>query len=411
MAVSPNGLSRVHQPGVLDGGARFHPVVYVIFNNASYCILKQRTPALKGFSAEDDRYVAMDLVNPTIDYVGLAKSLGVPGEPVEKTADVEAGDEARPRLGRPLPDRRARSTARSRPDARRFAGSGRRDISEACGGETGLIVRPAPTARTAGAQWIRVFVTQLPVEATLDGLVADNQAVVPMHRAQLESDYSIIQDEPVAGGNGRRKPKQSRGLLPTTRSVVRRVELWEFTGNYDPITHEALCADLACNVPAPNEIGELISAPMSAAIMQSDSVTVAKTGSGNVESADKRISCGNKCVAPYNAGAPVTLTAKPGSGSVFSGWTGACSGLTLTCTVAATGHVDVGARFATAPAGGGGGWRRHHDESDALGQDRGRQRRHHQRARRYQLRQERRGERRRRHARPLTPLPIRASSS
>ena len=30
----------------------------------------------------------MDLVNPTIDYVGLAKSLGVPGELVEKTAEV-----------------------------------------------------------------------------------------------------------------------------------------------------------------------------------------------------------------------------------------------------------------------------------------------------------------------------------
>ncbi|HEV8438683.1 MAG TPA: thiamine pyrophosphate-binding protein [Methylomirabilota bacterium] len=64
------------------------PVVYVIFNNASYRILKQRTLALKGFSFEDDHYVAMDLVNPLIDYVGLAKSLGVPGELVEKTADV-----------------------------------------------------------------------------------------------------------------------------------------------------------------------------------------------------------------------------------------------------------------------------------------------------------------------------------
>jgi benzoylformate decarboxylase len=64
------------------------PVVYVIFNNQSYRILKQRTLALKGFSFEDDRYVAMDLVDPLIDYVGLAKSLGVPGELVEKTDDV-----------------------------------------------------------------------------------------------------------------------------------------------------------------------------------------------------------------------------------------------------------------------------------------------------------------------------------
>src|SRR5262249_28297586 len=63
-------------------------VVYVIFNNASYRILKQRTHALKGFSAEDDVYVGMDLDRTLIDFVGLAKSLGVPGERVEKTADV-----------------------------------------------------------------------------------------------------------------------------------------------------------------------------------------------------------------------------------------------------------------------------------------------------------------------------------
>jgi benzoylformate decarboxylase len=64
------------------------PVVYVIFNNASYRILKERTLALKGFAAADDRYVAMDLVDPALDYVGLARSQGVPGELVEKTADV-----------------------------------------------------------------------------------------------------------------------------------------------------------------------------------------------------------------------------------------------------------------------------------------------------------------------------------
>ena len=70
-------------------------VVYVIFNNGSYRILKQRTHALKGYSAEDDVYVGMDLT-PAIDYVGLAKSLGVRGERVEKTQDVG------PALGRAL---------------------------------------------------------------------------------------------------------------------------------------------------------------------------------------------------------------------------------------------------------------------------------------------------------------------
>jgi benzoylformate decarboxylase len=64
------------------------PVLYVIFNNASYRILKERTLALKGFAAADDRYVAMDLVDPALDYVGLARAQGVPGEVVEKATDV-----------------------------------------------------------------------------------------------------------------------------------------------------------------------------------------------------------------------------------------------------------------------------------------------------------------------------------
>jgi benzoylformate decarboxylase len=63
-------------------------VVFVIFNNQSYRILKQRTLALKGFSAEDNTYVAMDLIKPGLDYVGLAKSQGVPGELVDKASGV-----------------------------------------------------------------------------------------------------------------------------------------------------------------------------------------------------------------------------------------------------------------------------------------------------------------------------------
>ncbi|HYM03606.1 MAG TPA: thiamine pyrophosphate-binding protein [Stellaceae bacterium] len=52
-------------------------VVFVILNNRSYRILKQRANAMKGFAAQTDRYVGMDLTDPAIDYVGLAQSLGV----------------------------------------------------------------------------------------------------------------------------------------------------------------------------------------------------------------------------------------------------------------------------------------------------------------------------------------------
>ena len=63
-------------------------VVFVILNNRSYRILKQRIQALKGFAAHDDVYVGMDLEKPLIDFVGLAASLGVPGERVEKCPEV-----------------------------------------------------------------------------------------------------------------------------------------------------------------------------------------------------------------------------------------------------------------------------------------------------------------------------------
>jgi benzoylformate decarboxylase len=55
-------------------------VVFVILNNASYRILKQRMNNMRGHAAQTDLYVGMDLVNPRVDFVGLARSLGVAAE-------------------------------------------------------------------------------------------------------------------------------------------------------------------------------------------------------------------------------------------------------------------------------------------------------------------------------------------
>jgi benzoylformate decarboxylase len=54
-------------------------IVFVIINNYSYRILKQRTNAMKGAAAQTDNYVAMDLDKPRVDFVSLAKGLGVTG--------------------------------------------------------------------------------------------------------------------------------------------------------------------------------------------------------------------------------------------------------------------------------------------------------------------------------------------
>lgn len=55
------------------------PVVTIVFNNAGYRILKQRTRALGDHSARENRYVAMDLTEPAIDFMALAKAHGVAG--------------------------------------------------------------------------------------------------------------------------------------------------------------------------------------------------------------------------------------------------------------------------------------------------------------------------------------------
>ena len=73
-------------------------VVFVILNNASYRVLKQRVTALKGHAAQTGRYVGMDLDDPAIDFVGLARSFGV------AAARVASVDEAIERLGQALAD-------------------------------------------------------------------------------------------------------------------------------------------------------------------------------------------------------------------------------------------------------------------------------------------------------------------
>ena len=64
------------------------PVVFVIFNNTSYRILKQRLFAQRGLAAQVDRFVGMELENPAIDYVGLARSLGIAAERAKSVHDA-----------------------------------------------------------------------------------------------------------------------------------------------------------------------------------------------------------------------------------------------------------------------------------------------------------------------------------
>ncbi|MEW5863904.1 MAG: thiamine pyrophosphate-dependent enzyme [Pseudomonadota bacterium] len=60
------------------------PITYVIANNRSYRILKERLVSMRG----SDRFVGMDLRDPEIDFVQLAASMGVPARRVTDPQDV-----------------------------------------------------------------------------------------------------------------------------------------------------------------------------------------------------------------------------------------------------------------------------------------------------------------------------------
>ncbi len=64
-------------------------VTFVICNNRSYRILKERTRALGGYSAKVGAYVGMDLEVPAIDFLGLARAFGVPAERCDSIPDLK----------------------------------------------------------------------------------------------------------------------------------------------------------------------------------------------------------------------------------------------------------------------------------------------------------------------------------
>jgi benzoylformate decarboxylase len=63
-------------------------MVFVIINNYSYRILKQRTNAMKGLAAQTDSYVGMDLDRPRVDFVAVARGLGVTAHRASTLAEV-----------------------------------------------------------------------------------------------------------------------------------------------------------------------------------------------------------------------------------------------------------------------------------------------------------------------------------
>jgi len=65
-------------------------ITFVVFNNASYMILKGGLVAMKGASAERGVFPGMDITDPEVDFVQLAESMGVAARRVTKSGELRS---------------------------------------------------------------------------------------------------------------------------------------------------------------------------------------------------------------------------------------------------------------------------------------------------------------------------------
>ena len=64
-------------------------MVFIIINNYSYRILKQRTNSMKALAAQTDTYVGMDLDRPRVDFCMVARGLGLTAHKATTLDDVQ----------------------------------------------------------------------------------------------------------------------------------------------------------------------------------------------------------------------------------------------------------------------------------------------------------------------------------
>ena len=78
------------------------PVTFIVMNNREYNILKNFMRSRDGYlAARTNRFIAMDIDQPAIDYPSLARSMGIPARRIEKAGDISAAIAAGIASGKP----------------------------------------------------------------------------------------------------------------------------------------------------------------------------------------------------------------------------------------------------------------------------------------------------------------------
>jgi hypothetical protein len=86
-------------------------------------------------------------------------------------------------------------------------------------------------------------------------------------------------------------------------------------------------------------------APVAAASAATLNLTFPGSGQGVVYSVGGYVSCSTSCSVPVAVGTSLQLVEGQGGRSEFVGWTGPCSGFSVSCTFTVEGDTEVGAEF------------------------------------------------------------------
>ena len=78
------------------------PVTFVVMNNREYNVLKNFMRSRPGYnSARTNRFIAMDIENPVVDFQALARAMGVAARRIVKASDIAPAIEASIASGKP----------------------------------------------------------------------------------------------------------------------------------------------------------------------------------------------------------------------------------------------------------------------------------------------------------------------
>jgi len=201
-------------------------------------------------------------------------------------------------------------------------------------------VQPVP--QFGDAQWVKVYKLELNNKVELDELMAGKPAV-PEAPMAAEAEWMLTQ---LNTTSDRRGVRHAHELGNGSHAVVRGYEHYLYTGKYDAVTHQALCAiGITCSARP-----KLVSWAYRSRSEFSGKHRCGLDGSHaqrqrKVTDGTGKISCGRICTVTADGGTQMTLRATPPAGSVFTGWTGTCAGAQTTCTLAVNDALTVGAKF------------------------------------------------------------------